>query len=617
MGVPEDTRTFPPYSATEFREFEQSFISELLLWQQLECTVHANRSSRLRPLLAFCVKSREAFVSKWLQKWETANVVPQVPVPSPLHRSDSGDNTSCSSTAFPISFALPLRQMLPPSSVIAKYGRLPCMKSFSDNWPLERAQRKNASFSHFNANTEAAYLRDLRCSHFALTKKRGGWDSLRHYEIMAAGAVPYFYDLWHSPASVLRFFPREVLLDCVVAQDNHSHSSHCGHPNLTSVYSTVGANGCGPHPLCSVRGSFGHGSEGTVHVAAPRGVAVYRRGKYRFVRNGEELLGRSGAASVEALARHLHQYTLTSLSTLSLALYVVNTVLSCLDAIRIPSIGQISLERKSRGAHGLFHTSAPTSGHSRPDSPCNSTEAPLLNILFIRPITAHVDYLQSMLFDGLRSLERVGAPRRKGCAHITDIDDALECGLRWSAPIPQSPSVGNRSLLRVTTFHPLPMYEERATLDDLFPLSDDEITSAFTLEKLQHAMEAARHRTFHAMHGKGTVFGFRQQRQNCTLVDAVSLKLSIASRYFDAVIYGSVNLNGMEQARTAQHLRAATTAEDELHIMAMWFPLLEDVHHAYGGRSVFFIDGNDEHHPNPHPLIEPLCRYGRVFQREN
>jgi hypothetical protein len=44
-------------------------------------------------------------------------------------------------------------------------------------------------------NNEADYYRDLRASKFGVTMKRGGWDCLRHYEIVANHAVPCFRDL--------------------------------------------------------------------------------------------------------------------------------------------------------------------------------------------------------------------------------------------------------------------------------------------------------------------------------------------------------------------------------------------------------------------------------------
>lgn len=47
--------------------------------------------------------------------------------------------------------------------------------------------------------TETDYYRDLQASRFGVTTRRGGWDSLRHYEIAANGAVICFRDLRQKP----------------------------------------------------------------------------------------------------------------------------------------------------------------------------------------------------------------------------------------------------------------------------------------------------------------------------------------------------------------------------------------------------------------------------------
>lgn len=48
--------------------------------------------------------------------------------------------------------------------------------------------------------TEQEYYDDLRSARFAVTVKRAGWESLRHYEIAANGAIPCFRGLDAKPA---------------------------------------------------------------------------------------------------------------------------------------------------------------------------------------------------------------------------------------------------------------------------------------------------------------------------------------------------------------------------------------------------------------------------------
>jgi len=45
-----------------------------------------------------------------------------------------------------------------------------------------------------------------------LPKKKGGWDCFRHYEIIAAGTLPYFFDLQNCPNMTLHSFPKELVL---------------------------------------------------------------------------------------------------------------------------------------------------------------------------------------------------------------------------------------------------------------------------------------------------------------------------------------------------------------------------------------------------------------------
>jgi hypothetical protein len=46
---------------------------------------------------------------------------------------------------------------------------------------------------------EAAYYEDLRSSRYGVTTRKGGWETLRHYEIAASGTVPCFRNLGSKP----------------------------------------------------------------------------------------------------------------------------------------------------------------------------------------------------------------------------------------------------------------------------------------------------------------------------------------------------------------------------------------------------------------------------------
>ena len=65
----------------------------------------------------------------------------------------------------------------------------------------------------FAAGEEAKYYDMYRKSMFALTQKKGGWDCLRHYEILVAGCIPIFENLDNCPLDTLVSFPKVLLKD--------------------------------------------------------------------------------------------------------------------------------------------------------------------------------------------------------------------------------------------------------------------------------------------------------------------------------------------------------------------------------------------------------------------
>jgi hypothetical protein len=59
-------------------------------------------------------------------------------------------------------------------------------------------------------DNETDYYADYRRSWFALTKKKGGWDCLRHYEILANGCIPLFENIDACPRTIMELFPKEL-----------------------------------------------------------------------------------------------------------------------------------------------------------------------------------------------------------------------------------------------------------------------------------------------------------------------------------------------------------------------------------------------------------------------
>jgi len=58
---------------------------------------------------------------------------------------------------------------------------------------------------------EKDYYEEYQKSLFATTCKKGGWDCMRHYEIMANGCIPYFINIENCPLHTMELLPKDDL----------------------------------------------------------------------------------------------------------------------------------------------------------------------------------------------------------------------------------------------------------------------------------------------------------------------------------------------------------------------------------------------------------------------
>lgn len=63
----------------------------------------------------------------------------------------------------------------------------------------------------YRFDTEQEYYKMYQSSRFAFTWKKGGWDCLRHYEIIANGCLPVFRDIDQCPDDTLVNLPKYLL----------------------------------------------------------------------------------------------------------------------------------------------------------------------------------------------------------------------------------------------------------------------------------------------------------------------------------------------------------------------------------------------------------------------
>lgn len=111
-----------------------------------------------------------------------------------------GNPRVCSNGAFqyPIGFHTPRRNMVP--KLLPKLFDFPPI-------PLDSGKRR------LGLNDEDTYQAIMALSHFCITHSRGGWDCGRHYDIFAAGCVPYFYDVMASGPYILPQLPKKFMMD--------------------------------------------------------------------------------------------------------------------------------------------------------------------------------------------------------------------------------------------------------------------------------------------------------------------------------------------------------------------------------------------------------------------
>jgi hypothetical protein len=74
---------------------------------------------------------------------------------------------------------------------------------------------------------EDHYYADYQSSYYALTSKKGGWDCLRHYEILANGCIPYFVDIDQCPPNTMHFLPKDLIKEAMNLDGvSHMHIDH-------------------------------------------------------------------------------------------------------------------------------------------------------------------------------------------------------------------------------------------------------------------------------------------------------------------------------------------------------------------------------------------------------
>ena len=71
---------------------------------------------------------------------------------------------------------------------------------------------QSGNLRNYIFDTEESYYAQYAKSWFGYTTKKAGWESLRHYEIIACGTLPYFKSIKNKPNHIMPNYPVEVQL---------------------------------------------------------------------------------------------------------------------------------------------------------------------------------------------------------------------------------------------------------------------------------------------------------------------------------------------------------------------------------------------------------------------
>lgn len=63
-------------------------------------------------------------------------------------------------------------------------------------------------------NDENSYYNQYKTAYFGITMKKGGWDCMRHYEIIMNRCLPLFIGIEDMPKYTMREYPRQLQMKC-------------------------------------------------------------------------------------------------------------------------------------------------------------------------------------------------------------------------------------------------------------------------------------------------------------------------------------------------------------------------------------------------------------------
>ena len=131
---------------------------------------------------------------------------------------------------------------------ISPYHKHKNLKPISFSFPTKHLVTHNSNKSQYLATvipgvkntyiftSQEEYYKNYQNSYFGLTTKKGGWDCMRHYEILGNYCLPYFPDLKDCPPDTMFNFPKKLILESKIVFNNFSYQNYYNILNETFEY---------------------------------------------------------------------------------------------------------------------------------------------------------------------------------------------------------------------------------------------------------------------------------------------------------------------------------------------------------------------------------------------
>ena len=127
-------------------------------------------------------------------------------IPGPLECQTVIEGVTSNYKVYPISIAIPAKEIYP----------FPLSKDIL----FSQIDPRNTSTYIYDIKDELQYKTNMAHSFYSHTLKKGGWDTLRHYEQLMSLTIPYFADIESAPNTVMPFLPREIIMKGMELIDN-------------------------------------------------------------------------------------------------------------------------------------------------------------------------------------------------------------------------------------------------------------------------------------------------------------------------------------------------------------------------------------------------------------